>query len=144
MAAVEILECDILDDWVEVPHLRLVSPLLVAPVRVGRPLAARRHARARMHQRRRRSLGALAVVGALTFLAWPGAALGGVTGAGLPTDLAGSSTLASGAVYVVQPGDSVTSIARLMNPLAPRVARAALVHELGSAVVVPGEHVLIP
>jgi len=84
------------------------------------------------------------MVGALTVLAWPGHALGGVTGAGLPTDLAGSSTLASGSIYVVQPGDSVTTIARLMNPLAPRVARAALVRELGSAVVVAGEHVLIP
>jgi hypothetical protein len=46
--------------------------------------------------------------------------------------------------YVVQPGDTVSSIARLMNPTDPAEARALLVHELGSSVVVPGEHVLIP
>jgi hypothetical protein len=31
-----------------------------------------------------------------------------------------------------------------MNPVDPRVARTALVRELDSSVVVPGEHVLIP
>ncbi|HVB71848.1 MAG TPA: hypothetical protein VND83_10180 [Acidimicrobiales bacterium] len=144
MAAVEILESDSLREWTEPPRLYLVETTPSAPRRVGPPLAARRAARARMLQRRRRTIAALALVGAVTFLAWPGTALGGVTGAGLPTDLAGSSTLASGEVYVVQPGDSVTSIATLMNPLSPHVARAALVHELGTAVVVPGEHVLIP
>ncbi len=144
MAAVEILDSDFLDDWVEVPRLRLVEPSAPRAVRVGPTLGARRRARAQRLQRRRRAVAALALVGALTVLAWPGHALGGVTGAGLPTDLAGSSTLASGSIYVVQPGDSVTTIARLMNPLAPRVARAALVRELGSAVVVAGEHVLIP
>ena len=56
----------------------------------------------------------------------------------------GSSTLASGMVYVVQPGDTVISIAREMNPTNPSLARSLLVHELGSTVVVPGEHVLIP
>ena len=46
--------------------------------------------------------------------------------------------------YVVQPGDTVSSIARDMNPTNPTEARALLVHELGSSVVVAGEHVLIP
>jgi hypothetical protein len=32
----------------------------------------------------------------------------------------------------------------MINPVDPSLARAALVNELGSAVVVPGEHVLIP
>jgi hypothetical protein len=144
MAAVEILESDTLAERAESPRLYLVATTPSAPRRVGPPLAARRAARVRMLQRRRRTLAALALVGGVTFLAWPGSALGGLTGAGLSTDLAGSSTLASGEIYVVLSGDSVTSIARLMNPLSPRVARVALVHELGTAVVVPGEHVLIP
>jgi predicted Zn-dependent protease len=47
-------------------------------------------------------------------------------------------------VYVVQPGDTVTSIATLVNPVDPSLARHVLVRELGSSYVVPGEHVLIP
>jgi hypothetical protein len=47
-------------------------------------------------------------------------------------------------VYVVHGGDTVNSIARLMNPVDPSIARRDLVRELGSSVVVPGEHVLIP
>jgi hypothetical protein len=107
-------------------------------------LAIRRAARARMMKRRRRTLVALALVLGLVILAWPGHAFGGETGAGLPTDLANSSVLASGMNYVVQPGDTINSIARMMNPIDPKVARTALVGELDSSVVVPGEHVLIP
>ena len=47
-------------------------------------------------------------------------------------------------IYVVQPGDTVGSIARAMNPVDPAFARRLLVKELDSSVVVPGEHVLIP
>jgi hypothetical protein len=32
----------------------------------------------------------------------------------------------------------------MMNPVDPKLARRDLVRELGSTVVVPGEHVLIP
>jgi hypothetical protein len=46
--------------------------------------------------------------------------------------------------YVVQSGDTINSIARDVNPIDPAQARSLLVHELGSTVVVPGEHVLIP
>ena len=46
--------------------------------------------------------------------------------------------------YVVQSGDTVNSIARMMNPMDPKVARADLVRELDSSVVVPGERILIP
>jgi len=97
-----------------------------------------------MLQRRRRTLVAALLIIGLVVLAWPGHAFGGTTGAGLSTDLASSSTLASGMVYVVQPGDSINSIARDMNPVDPSVARALLVHELESSVVVVGEHILIP
>jgi hypothetical protein len=145
MAAVEILRSESpLDE--RGAHLSLV----VAPApesaarRVATPVGLRRAARSRMLARRRRALACAALVGALTFLAWPGHALGGVNAAGMPTDLATFSSLAPGTLYVVQSGDSVSSIAALMNPLDPRTARAALVAELGSAVVVPGEHVVIP
>jgi hypothetical protein len=74
----------------------------------------------------------------------PGHLLGATGGAGLSNDLASSSVLASGMNYVVQPGDTVSSIARDMNPTNPAEARVLLVHDLGSSVVVPGEHVLIP
>jgi hypothetical protein len=84
------------------------------------------------------------LVAALIILALPGAAFGGVTGAGLSGDLANSSVLASGMTYVVHTGDMVGSIARLMNPVDPSMARHELIRELGSSVVVLGEHILIP
>jgi hypothetical protein len=124
-------------------ELRLVEPV-VLPLRTGVPVSRRRAARARMLRRRRRAAVAVAVVMSAVILAWPGHAFGGETGSGLPIDQANSTVLASGMVYVVQPGDTVNSIARQMNPWQPNVARRALVHELGSTVVVPGEHVLVP
>ena len=145
MAAVEVLET--IEDEVVASreYLRLVS---FAPtpheLRHGPSLGVRRAMRARTLQRRRRAMGALALLAALTVLAVPGHVLGATTGAGLSGDLASSSTLASGMNYVVQPGDTLTSIAREMNPVDPSAARVLLVRELGSNVVVPGEHVLIP
>ena len=50
----------------------------------------------------------------------------------------------SGAVYVVQPGDTLTTIAQLVSPENPDVVRRALVTSLRSDVVVPGERVVIP
>ena len=126
-------------------NLRLVEVATVpAPLRAGATLAQRRAARARMMQRRRRTLVALGLVLGLAILAFPGHAFGGVTGAGLSTDLANSSVLASGMAYVVQPGDTVNSIAKLMNPVDPSLARTALVHQIDSTVVVAGEHIVIP
>lgn len=113
-------------------------------VRVGPLVANRRAARARMKARRRRSVLAALFTVSLVLLAWPGHAFGGTNGVGLSTDLASSSTLSSGMVYVVQPGDTISSIAREVNPVSPTMARAALVAELRSQVVVAGEHVLIP
>jgi hypothetical protein len=153
MAAVEILESPLGEVLATAPRLRLVSPAtfddpslatVVAPLRRGPSLAERRQARARVVQRRRRALAGAVIVAALTVLALPGHTLGATDGAGLSNDLAGSSVLASGESYVVQPGDTVGSIARAMNPVDPAFARRLLVKELGSSVVVPGEHVLIP
>jgi hypothetical protein len=89
-------------------------------------------------------LAVLAVCAAMVVLAMPGHLLGAAAGTGLSNDLGASSVLASGMDYVVQPGDTVASIARSMNPTDPGEARTLLVRELGSSVVVPGEHVLIP
>jgi hypothetical protein len=142
MAAAEIVEFEEFEDLVQRPHLRLVSTPQV--FRTGPSLANRRAARARMMKRRRRTLVAFALLLGLVILSWPGHAFGGETGAGLPTDLANSSVLASGMNFVVQPGDTVNSIARMMNPIDPNLARADLVRELDSSVVVPGERILIP
>jgi hypothetical protein len=145
MAAVEILETPGLVEGFRTPALRLVSYAPAPPaIRRGVSLRQRRFERTRVLQRRRRVAAAMVFVGALTILALPGHMFGATTGAGLSTDLAGSSTLASGMNYVVQPGNTVNSIAREMNPTNPSLARSLLVRELGSTVVVPGEHVLIP
>lgn len=145
MAVARIFE----EEWVEneevAPrHLRVVSTTPVSPLRTGTSVTVRRAARERMLRRRRRALVGLAVFATVVVLAWPGHAFGGVTGSGVPADQANSSQLAPGMVYVVQSGDTVGAIAHLMNPANPNYARRALVRELGSAVVVPGEHVLIP
>ncbi|MGA7833655.1 MAG: hypothetical protein WCA31_00430 [Acidimicrobiales bacterium] len=139
MAAVELLETP---EYVE-PYLRLVGEP-IRQFRNGAPLAERRQARVLRHRRRQRVLVALVLCTALAILAMPGHTFGATDGAGLSNDFADSSVLASGMNYVVQPGDTVNSLAREMNPADPSVARAMLVHELGSSVVVPGEHVLIP
>jgi hypothetical protein len=143
MAAVELLETYEVE---AVPsHLRLVSADASPRIfREGPSLAQRRRVRARVRQRRQRLAAALVMAAALTILAIPGHVYGATTGAGLSTDLANSSVLASGMDYVVQPGDTINSIAQDMNPTNPAEARSLLVHELGSTVVVPGEHVLIP
>src|SRR6202451_1519839 len=130
MAAVEIVEFEEFEEIAPRPYLRLVSTPEV--FRTGPSLAKRRAVRARMMKRRRRTLLGLVLVLGLVILAWPGHAFGGETGAGLPTDLANSSVLASGMNYVVQPGGSLNSIARMINPVDPNVARADLVRELDS------------
>jgi len=145
MAAVEVLENADVNPSYPGPYLRLVStPPVVQALRQGPSLGRRRRQRARVLRRRRRALVAFVLVGALTILALPGHTFGATTGAGLSTDLANSSVLASGMDYVVQPGDTLNSIADEVNPVKPSLARSLLVHELDSSVVVPGEHVLIP
>jgi hypothetical protein len=145
MAAVEVLETVELDEFSLAPYLRLLQaeprPRVLAH---GPSLAQRRAVRARLVQRRRRTLAGLVLVSALAILLVPGHVFGATTGSGPSGDLASSSVLASGMDYTVQPGDTVTSIAQDMNPTDPSSARELLQHELGSSVVVPGEHVLIP
>jgi hypothetical protein len=112
MAAVEVVEFEeIRRVFDERPYLRLVTTPQV--FRTG-PSLARTPRRAGAHDEAASSHpgAALALLLGLVILAWPGHAFGGVTGAGLPSDLANSSVLASGMNYVVQPGDTVNSIAR--------------------------------
>jgi hypothetical protein len=97
-----------------------------------------------MLKRRRRAIVVLVLLAGLTILALPGVAFGGVGGDGLSSDLNNGASLSSGMVFVVQSGDTVSSIAQMIDPGNPARARSSLVRELGSRVVVPGEHVLIP
>ena len=145
MAAVAIIPTPDLAPFEARPLLRLVANDSTSTVvRYGPTLQARRAMRARMMRRRRRTIVAAALVSGMVLLALPGHAFGGTTGAGLSGDLASSSVLASGMDYVVQPGDTVSSIAQLMNPVDPQLARTILVHQLDSNTVVVGEHVVIP
>jgi hypothetical protein len=144
MAAVEMFPGEYQFPASSRPNLHVVAHEEMPKYHRGPLVANRRAARARMKARRRRSVLVAAVLASLVLLAWPGHAFGGTNGVGLSTDLATSSTLSSGMVYVVQPGDTEDSIARLLNPVDPSLARHALVAELRSNAVVAGEHVLIP
>jgi hypothetical protein len=145
MAAVECDQIEELSGVTSRPVLRLVrvegTP---RATHVGAPLAQRRAARARMLRRRRRTVVALVLLAGLAILSLQNVAFGGVPSAGLSNDLSSNSVLAPGMAFVVQPGDTLHSIAVMIDPSDPATARAALVRELGSTVVVPGEHVLIP
>lgn len=145
MAAVEMFPTEYEEAFPAPSMLHVVKVHEPASSSVRGPLVAnRRAARARMKARRRRSVLVAAIVASLALLSYPGHAFGGTNGVGLSTDVATSSTLSSGMVYVVQPGDSVASIARSLNPENPKLAQRALSAELRSDVVVVGEHVLIP
>jgi hypothetical protein len=86
-------------------------------------------------RRRRMVLGAV-VLGLLVLLALPIQAFGGSTLAQAPPS--------KGQVYVVKAGDTLASIAAQASPSAPGALTQELAREVGSSVVVPGEHVYIP
>ena len=145
MAAIQIEEFEVLTSEEAMPYLRLVTAQNTPQsFRTGGPLAVRREARELRRKRRIRLYAGLVLAGALVILLMPGAAFGGVTGTGLSTDIASSAELASGMVYVVQPGDTLSSISKMVNPVSPQKARSVLVAQLGSSVVIAGEHILIP
>ena len=53
--------------------------------------------------------------------------------------------LPDGSLYVVQPGDTLASIAHRINPAGDQAALVrALRTTVGSPVVVPGEHIVLP
>jgi hypothetical protein len=103
--------------------------LQVVPERATRPVPPAR-------LRRRRVMLAAVVIGLLVLLMLPIRALGGKTLAGAaPTQ---------GQEYVVQSGDTLASIAQRVDRADVNGMTQRLAHEIGSTVVVPGEHLLIP
>ena len=67
----------------------------------------------------------------------------------LPVRQLGGSTLAQdppapGQEYVVKPGDSLASIAERADPAHASALASSMARVVGSTVVVPGEHILIP
>ena len=86
--------------------------------------------------RRRRIVLAATVVMLLVLLALPIRALGGSTLA--------QAGPAQGQEYIVKTGDTLASIAAQADPSGAGVLTHRLVDEVGSSVVVPGEHIFIP
>jgi len=86
-------------------------------------------------RRRRVVLGAV-VLGLLVLLALPIRAFGGSTLA--------QAAPSKGQVYVVKVGDTLASIAAQASPTGAGALTQELAREVGSSVVVPGEHVFIP
>ena len=113
--------------------------------RTGRDVAERRHRRASARVRRRRlafGFGALLLVGLLSL---PIPVLGGVTVSGKATPGGTAAGLADGSLYVVQQGDTLTSIAQRINPdgnITKMVNQMA--SQLGSHDIVAGEHLILP
>jgi LysM domain len=139
-------ECDI--PWPR-PALRLVTRTVeepvtwfpvVTPVPTGRDVTERRRARASVRIRRRRVVAGLLVAGALTLLALPVTGLGGRPAAAHP-----STAPAGGFTYVVQPGDTLWSIATQVDRSgSPRALVQELASETGSENVYPGERIVLP
>ena len=86
----------------------------------------------------------MTVLAAVTLLALPVRALGAVTLAGQETPGAVPAGIAPGSVIVVQPGDTIRSLAVRINPGAVAQTARAIALEIGSSTLVPGEHVLVP
>ncbi len=86
--------------------------------------------------RRRRVVLVAVVAVLLVLLALPVRALGGSTLA--------QAAPALGADYIVKPGDTLASIASRADAAHARTLAAQLAREVGSKVVVPGEHLHIP
>jgi hypothetical protein len=86
--------------------------------------------------RRRRVVLGLAVATVLVLLALPIRAIGGSTLA--------QAAPAQGQEYIVKAGDTLASIATRADPARATSLSDRLAREVGSSVVVPGEHVFIP
>jgi hypothetical protein len=111
------------------PPLRLVQGIETPSVGPVRPSRA-------VQIRRRRLLVAAVAATLLILLMLPIRALGGATLA--------SAGPAQGQTYVVKSGDTLTSIARQVDPSDVSGMTARLTAAAGSSVLVPGEHIVIP
>ena len=101
-------------------------------------------ARRRARLRRRRLVVATAVGAVLVALALPWGGAGGRPLATSGPVLAGAA-VAAHADYVVQPGDTLWSIAVRLDPAGdPRVVVGELEAQTGSDTVVPGQHLHLP
>ena len=142
------------------PALRLLEPKVPVPIgaRAGTAVrevpvapsawspATHRRPRAGVSARvRRRRLGfVLAMAGVVIGLAVPVTALGGRP-ATVPRTAATAVVVPGATVYVVQPGDTLWSIASALDHGGdPRALATAMAKETGSSVVVPGERIRIP
>ena len=115
------------------PRLRVVPAV---PGRVVSDERQPRRAPASAAVQRRRAVLGVVVVVLLVLLMLPVRALGGKTVAGAaPTP---------GQEYVVRTGDSIASIASRVGGGNVAGLERQLVNEVGSNVLVPGEHLLIP
>jgi LysM repeat protein len=94
--------------------------------------------------RRRAVAIGLAGVVAVVLLALPRRALGAVTVDGRVTPGAAAGGLAPGSTYVVHAGDTVASIAASVQGGNVAQVERQIVREVGSSVLVPGEHVVVP
>ncbi len=86
--------------------------------------------------RRRRVVLAAVVVTLLVLLALPIRAFGGSTLA--------QAAPAQGQEYIVKAGDTLASIATRADPAHGASLTDQLIHETGTGLVVPGEHIFIP
>jgi len=86
--------------------------------------------------RRRRVVLAAVVVALLVLLALPIRSLGGSTLA--------QAAPAQGQEYIVKGGDTLASIATRADPSHAAALAVRLASEVGSTVVVPGEHIFVP
>lgn len=142
MAVLELLESPQYD---EAPVLRLVEPALPAYLtRTGRSVVERRNARRRARLLRRRAALVGVVLASIVVLLTPGTVFGSTAASGASVDVVAAGALTPGTLYVVHAGDTVERIARLVNPVNPELARRAIVHTIGSSIVTPGEHIVIP
>jgi hypothetical protein len=106
-------------------------------------VASRRAARQAARLRRRRVTLAVLAAGMLIALALPVSVLGGRASDGA-SSLPGAEAGGPGVSYVVQPGDTLRSIAGRVDPADPGKLARTLAAQTGSPVVVPGEHLLLP
>jgi hypothetical protein len=117
---------------------------------VTRDRTAPGHRGARHHRgvsravRRRRAVLATVVAGLVVALALPISALGGRPVAGAASTPSATVPGGHGAVYVVQAGDTLHTIAVRFGHGHPAALQRQLVQEAGSPVVVPGEHLRLP
>lgn len=123
---------------------RQLRPVNPAAARNARPGALARPVAVSVRVRRGRAAVAVSVLAAVVLLALPIHALGAVTVAGQATPDAAPAGLAPGSTIVVQPGDSIDSVAMRINPSDAVQLERSLANEVGSNTLVPGEHIVIP